>query len=268
MYSSGHHTKKPPEKQFVEGPGRRTSTQSYSHLNEEDSDSSYQFDLEQETTQAPANYPSELQQDSVEHSAVTPTKPEPKKKRHAKKAPSPVEVKVWPKRSAAAMKSPLKSDYVGGNDDIESISEDEQVQSESVADIKKDAGEKNDTAEYTEIFPVSDPVPVLPKVETGDLLLSQGYSGDSAQFSGAIQGDSIMENIVVKKEAGLDYEAGTMEDEEDPDWEPGTKKRRKSSGSRSLTSPVIVTGTRSQSSPVSVGGEQALSKCFLCLILF
>ena len=252
----------------MEGPGRRSATQSYSHLYEEDSDSSYLFDLEQETTQAPANYPSELQQDSVEHSAVTPTKPEPKKKRPAKKAPSPVEVKVRPKRSAAAMKSPLKSDFVGENDDIEELSDSEQEQSENTAEIEMVSGEKDNAAEYTEIVPVSDPIPVLPTVDAGDLLLAQGYSGDSAQFSEAIQGDSEMENIVVKKEAGLDNEAGTMEDEEDPDWEPGTKKRRKSSGSRSLTSPVNMTGARSLASPASVGGEQTQSKCVVSMFNF
>ena len=255
----------------MEGPGRRSATQSYSHLYEEDSDSCYLFDLEQETTQAPANYPSELQQDSVEHSAVTPTKPEPKKKRPVKKAPSPVEVKVRPKRSAAAMKSPLKSDFVGENDDIEELSDSEQEQADS-AEIEMVSGEKDNAAEpeYTEIVPVSDPIPVLPTVDTGDLLLAQGYSNDSAQFSGgpAIEGDSEMENIVVKKEAGLDYEAGTMEDEEDPDWEPGTKKRRKSSGSRSLTSPVNVTGARSLASPASVGGEQTQSKCVVSMFNF
>ena len=197
----------------------------------------------------------ELQQDTIPPPAITPTKPGAKRKKPAKKAPTPVEIKVRPKRSAAAMKSPLKSDiYVGENDDIEEISESEQEQADSV-EIEMVTGEKDDAAEYTEIVPVSDLIPVLPKVDTEDLLLAQG--GDS---------HSIMENIIVKKEAELDYEAGTMEDEEDPDWEPGTKKRRKSSGSRSLASPVNVTATRSLASPV--GGEQAQSKWSLCLFLF
>ena len=207
------------------------------------------YEDETEAAYTDASYHTELQlqQEAVQQSAITPTKTGSKKKRKsAKVTKSPVEIKPRPRRSAAAMKSPLKSDiYVGENEDIEDLSEDEQ--SESGAEIETKTDQENNAVEYTEIVPVSDPIPVLPKVDTEDLLLAQGYSGGSAEFSGAHGEHLNIENISVKKEAGFDIETGAISDEEDPEWEPGTKKRRKSSGSRSVTSPVNVSRSQAES---------------------
>ena len=233
---TGHHTKKS-EKQFASSPGRKSATLPL------------MYEDETESTYTDASYYTELQQDAAPQPAITPTKAGSKKKRKTAKATkSPVEIKPRPRRSAAAMKSPLKSDiYVGENEDIEDLSEDEQEHSESGAEIETKTDQENNAVEYTEIVPVSDPVPVLPKVDTEDLLLAQQYSGDSAEFSGAHGEHLNMENISVKKEAGFEIETGGISDEEDPEWEPGTKKRRKSSGSRSVTSPVNVSRSQAES---------------------
>ena len=168
--------------------------------------------------------------------------------------PSPNDLKNRPKRSAAAMKSPLKSDiYV--DEDVEELSDIELEESdgavgtviESNDDIGMEGNNETTPVKYTEMVPVSDkgPLPVVPKLDIDDPFQAQ-FSQGSAEFSGDME-EFGMDNVVVKSEAGIDIEAGTVEDEEDPDWEPGTKKRRKSSGSRSVTSPVNVAGDQGQS---------------------
>ena len=229
--SSGHHNKKS-EKQFAEGPGRKPASQQlFPHLYDADvgCDSSYHFDPQPET---PAPAPA-------------PTKSRGKgKKKTAKTVPSPNDLKNRPKRSAAAMRSPLKSDiYVSENEDVESLSDSEIEGAESAAGME--VNNKTTPVKYTEMVPVSDPIPVVPKLDTDDPFQAQ-FSQGSAEFSGDME-EFGMDNVIVKSEAGLDIDAGTVEDDEDPDWEPGTKKRRKSSGSRSVTSPVNVSVDQGQS---------------------
>ena len=240
--SAGHHNKKS-EKQFAEGPGRRSaSQQSFPTDDDANSDSCYQFDPEEEEFPAPA---------------VTPTRSKSggkRKKKAAKTVPIPNDLKNRPKRSAAAMKSPLKSDiYVGEEENMENLSDSELEESDSAAgsvmesnaDTGIEGNNETTPVKYTEIVPVSDPVPVVPKLETDDPFQAQFRQG-SAEFSGDME-EFGTDNVIVKREAGLDIEAGTVEDEEDPDWEPGVKKRRKSSSSRSVTSPVNVAGDQGQS---------------------
>ena len=179
-----------------------------------------------------------------------------RKKKAAKTVPSPNDLKNRPKRSAAAMKSPLKSDiYVGEDEDVEELSDTELEESDgavgTVMESNADTGiegntcNENTPVKYTEMLPESDPVPVVPKLDIDDPFQAQ-FSQGSNEFSGEME-EIRTDNVIVKQEAGLDIEAGTVEDEEDPDWEPGTKKRRKSSGSRSVTSPVNVAGEQGQS---------------------
>ena len=240
--SSGHHTKKT-EKQFASSPGRKSATQQSLPL---------LYDDESDVAYTEADYYTEAQQDFIPEPAMTPTRSVGKKKKKAAKAaPSPSEIKTRPKRSAAAMKSPLKSDiYVDEIEDIEELSDSKQEQSESAAATATEPGPKETPVKYTEIIPVTGPVPVVPKLETEDSFQTQEYDEGSAAHSGAIGEQSNLDNIV-KKEAELDIEAGTIMDEEDPDWEPGTKKRRKSSGSGSVTSPVNVSGGQAQSKWIS-----------------
>ena len=240
--SAGHHNKKS-EKQFAEGPGRKSASQQSFPIDDyANSDSCYLFDPQEEEIPAPA---------------VTPTRSKSggkRKKRAAKTVPSPNGFKNRPKRSAAAMKSPLKSDiYVGEEEDMDELSDSELEESDSAAgivmesnvDTGMEGNNENTPVKYTEIVLVSDPVPVVPKLETYDPFQAQVSQG-SAEFSREME-EFRTDNVIVKQEARLDIEAGTVEDEEDPDWEPGTKKRRKSSDSRSVTSPVDVVADQGQS---------------------
>ena len=231
--SSGHHNKKS-EKQFAEGPGRKSASQQlFPHLYDADADSdtSYHFDPQPEI---PAPVPAE-----------TPSMSGGKrKKKTVKTVPVTSDLKNRPKRSAAAMRSPLKSDiYVSESEDVDSISDSEIEGAESAAGME--VNNETTPVKYTEMVPVSDPIPVVPKFDTADPFQAQFRQG-SVKFSGEME-EFGTDNVIVKSEAGLDIESVTMEDEEDPDWEPGTKKRRKSSSSRSVTSPVNVAGDQGQS---------------------
>ena len=236
--SSGHHTKKS-EKQFASSPGRKSATQQSLPL---------MYDDQSDIAYSEESYHTELEQDIIPEPAMTPTRVTGKKKRKAAKpAPEPSHVKTRPKRSAAAMRSPLKSDiYVGENEDVEDLSDSEQEQSETAAATVTQPGPKQTPVKYTEIIPVSGPIPVVPKLDTEDSFQTQEYDEGSAEFSGAME-ESGNDNVIVKKEAGFDVEEGAIMDEDDPDWEPDTKKRRQSSGSRSVTSPVNVSGSQGQS---------------------
>ena len=219
------------------------------------------YEDESEASYTEASYHTEPQQDVMLEPAVTPTRSVGKKKsKTAKAAPSPSDIKTRPKRSAAAMKSPLKFGiYVDDIEDIEELSDSEQKQSESTAATVTKSGPEQTPVKYTEIVPVSCPIPVVvvPKLEMEDSFGIQEYDEGSAEFSGAGGEISNLDNITVKKEAGSDIEVGAiMDHEEDPNWEPGTKKRRKSSGSSSVTSTV------------NVSGGQAQSKWILSLVLF
>ena len=235
--SSGHHTKKT-EKQFAAGPGRKSITQQSLPLVYEESDASY----------TEASYDRELQQDVIQEPAMMPTGSTGKKKRKATKAaPSHYDIKTRPKRSAAATKSPLKFGiYVDEIDDME-LSDNEQEQIKSAAATVTEPSSEDSQVKYTEIVPVSGPIPVVPKLNTEDSFQTEEFSEGSATFSGAMGEFANVENIVVKKEAESDIEAGVVMEEEDPDWKPGTKKRRKSSGSRSVSSPVNASGDQAQS---------------------
>ena len=235
--SSGHHTKRT-EKQFVSSPGRKSATQQ---------SLPFMYDDESDVAYTEASYYTEAQQDTIPDPAMIPTRSAGKKK-DAKVAPSPSDITTRPKRSDAAMRSPLKSDiYVGENEDVEELSDGEQEQSESAAATATEPGPKETPVKYMDIFPVSGPIPVVPKLETEDSFQVQEYDEGSAAFSGTVSENSNLGYIVVKTEVGLDTEAEAITEEEDPDWEPGTKKRRMSCGSGSVAGPVNVSEGQSQS---------------------
>ena len=232
--SSGHHTKKS-EKQFAAGPGRKSATQQSLPLMYED---------ESEASYTDASYHCEPQQDIMLEPTMSPTRSVGKKKRKAgKAAPSPSDIKTRPKRSAAATKSPLKFGiYVDEIDDVElSDNEQEQIKSATATVTQQEETQ----VKYTGIMPVTGPIPVVSKLDSDASFQTQEHSEDSA-FSGAMGEFANVENIIVKKEAESDIEAGVVMEEEDHDWEPGTKKRRKSSGSRSVTRPVSGDQTQSK----------------------
>ena len=152
------------------------------------------------------------------------------------------------------MKSPFKSDiYVDENEEEVEVSDGELEQSENTATAMTEEGLEDTTVKYTSIksvVPVSDPIPVVPKLETENLYGTQEQDNSNisaADSSEAVGEISDFENIVVKKEVLSDIEMGTDMEEKDPDWEPGAKKRRKSFGSLSVTSPVNVASDQPQS---------------------
>ena len=206
------------------------------------------YNDESDVAYSEASYHAESQQDIIPEKAMTPTRAVGKKKRKtAKVAPSPSDTKTRPKKSATAMRSPLKSDiYVGENEDVDELSDSEQEKSESAARTVTELGPEDTPVKYTEIIPVSGPIPVVPKLDINNSFLTQEYDDGSTVFSGAMQ-ELGNDSVIVKKEAGLDDEVGALMDEEDPDWEPGTKKRRQSSGTRSVVSPANVSRSQAQS---------------------
>ena len=193
-------------------------------------------------------YDSELEQS--ESTVVTVTEPGPKETpvKYTEIIPVTGPIPVVPKLDT-------EDSFQVQQYDVEELSDSEQEQSVSTAATVTEPGPEETPVKYTEIVHASGPTPVVPKLDTEDSFQTQEYDEGSAEFSGAVRGNFNVENTSGKKEVELDIEEGDIIDVEDPDWEPGTKKKRKSSGSHSVTSPVNV----------SEGQEQ--SKLILSLVL-
>ena len=228
----GHHSKKT-EKQFAAGPGRKSNTQGVKS-------SQVSYDDESDVAYSDNSFYSEPQQAP----AVPVTLTRREKKKSTKTAShKPADVKPRPKRSAEAMKSPSKFGiYVNEIDDTE-LSDTDQEQLKT-ATVTESSSEETPSS-YTNIVPVSGPIPVLQ---------AENRDEGSAEFHVEMGEFGNVETFVVKNEGGQDTEAGTVLDEDDPSWEPGTKKRRKSSGARSV------------GSVGNVAGDQAKSKYSLVVI--
>ena len=200
------------------------------------------YDDEQDAAYSEASYYSEPQHENTPAMPVTQARLVGKKRKKVTKASpiKPVDVKPRPKRSAEAMKSPAKFGiYVDEIDDTE-LSDTEQEQIKTAASTVREPGSVDPSENYTNIvpIPVSGPIPVL---QTHD------YDEGSTEFAGAMEEFENVDTGLVKKEAGHSVEAGTVMEEDDPNWEPGMKKRRKSAGSHSVSSLGNVAGDPVQS---------------------
>lgn len=136
-------------------------------------------------------------------------------------------IKNRPRRSAEAKRSPFKSNiYV--DEDINLEENNDEDNSDNATITKHETDETKPDIKYTQT--VSAILPLVSDLDTGNHGL-----GENSEESAAIE-SGLDDTVIVKMEAVSDHEGGNV-DTDDPDWEPGAKKRRKSSGSRSLASP-------------------------------
>ena len=238
-------------------------------------------------------FPSESQPfDIPQHSmASTPTRLTGKRKQGSSTCKS-ASTKSWAKRNAASKKSPFESDINAGENEeltgrsLEQLKNGEVshigsgLEQQGKAEVALNGSEleqpKSDTepitegglddsaVKYTSVVPVSGPIPTnsvtdfIPKIETENL-----FDDNNTDISKPFGEDVNFDGLIVKEEVVSDTEPETNTNEEDSNWEPVKKKRRKTAGSSSVRSPRTLTGSKTVKSPDNIAGDQAQSKCFI-----
>ena len=143
------------------------------------------------------------------------------------------------------MKDSIKSDIYIYNAETSSDATQELTEK---AVLTVTNGTENSTEKNIETLPVSDPIEIpvvgIPKLETSVSFPYQRVINCYAVLSDDLRTNLKMDNVIVKKEAGLDAkevegsdnDEGAILNKDDSDWEPNIKKRKKNSGSSARSS--------------------------------